>query len=329
MTDTATVADDVVTDDIETTQPAERRQPWDRVNLLVDEDGAPLELDSTDDVLEATGLDFTVSKRKIKFERQDGTWQESQHRVMIVRDDNETDFDVVSADYGTFQYTEAFSFLNHIPGRQFIAAGPLKGFKQAFMVVRLPDLEGFDVAGSDEHDLNVVIRTSHDRSRAVEVFVMPVRIRCVNQLPLRSSDRDVLNRWAVNHVGNVGEKMHDAELLVERTRAYVEDFKITAERLVHTDLTTDQASTVLRRVLRDAPRRDETIETIISLWQNADTVGFRGTGWGLTNAISDYHEHGRRGGTAQSRLLGALEGSTRSILDRTVPFILSRYGAKI
>jgi hypothetical protein len=120
--------------------------------------------------------------------------------------------------------------------------------------------------------------------------------------------------------------MHDAEQLVARVRDYVSDFRITAERLVGVNLGTDEASTVLRRVIRDAPKKDETIETILSLWANADTVGFHGTGWGLVNAVSEHYEHGRRGGTDQSRLLGALEGQTRSLMDRTVPFILGRFG---
>jgi hypothetical protein len=209
MTTTDTVTPTATITTPETTQPAERQSPWARVNHLVDESGERLELNTTGDVLEATGLDFTVSKRPMRRRALDGTWLESK-RVSVVRDDTEEEVDVVSQDYGVFQFTEAFEFLNHIPGREFVAAGPLKDSRQAFMVVRLPDLAGF--------------------------------------------------------------------------------------------------------------------ETIMSLWANADTVGFHGTGWGLVNAVSDYYEHGRRGGTDQSRLLGALEGQTRSILDRTVPFILGRFG---
>jgi phage/plasmid-like protein (TIGR03299 family) len=323
VTPTATTTTTTTT--AEATLSAERQSPWARVNRLVDESGERLELNTTGDVLEATGLDFTVSKRPMRRRALDGTWLESK-RVSVVRDDTEEEVDVVSQDYGVFQFTEAFEFLNHIPGREFVAAGPLKDSRQAFMVVRLPDLAGFDIAGSDRHELNVVIRTSHDRSRAVEVFTMPLRVTCVNQLPLRPLGQGITNRWSVNHIGDVSGKMHDAETLVERVRDYVADFRETAERLVTIELGTEQAATTLRRVLREAPKKEETIETIMSLWANADTVGFHGTGWGLVNAVSDYYEHGRRGGTDQSRLLGALEGQTRSILDRTVPFILGRFG---
>jgi phage/plasmid-like protein (TIGR03299 family) len=315
----------------------QRRAPWLRLNRLVPD----TEYDTVEDVLAAAELDFTVSLRDIRFagimeatddfggfqaNPDDREWHDAPSRKAVVRDDTGEFFDVVSADYGVLQYGEAYEFLNHLEGRRFVAAGPLKDARQAFMVVKLPDLDDFTVAGTDLHELNVVVRTSHDRSRAVEVFTMPLRVTCVNQLPLRPITGGVLNRWSIHHIGNVTEKMHDADVLVDRVREYVADFKNTAERLVATQLGTEDASFVLRRVIRESPTKDDVIEHIISLWQNADTVGFHGTGWGLTNAVSDYFEHGRRGGTAQSRMLGALEGQTRGVLDRTVPLILGRFG---
>lgn len=306
----------------------QRRAPWLRLNRLVESDT----YDSVEDVLHASELDFTVSLRDIQFAATQGdaatAWLPAASRKAVVRDDTGEFFDVVSADYGVYQYGEAFSFLNHLESRQFVAAGPLKDARQAFMVIKLPDLDDFTVAGDDRHELNVVIRTSHDRSRAVEVFTMPLRVVCTNQLPIRPLTGGVTNRWAVHHIGNVSEKMHDAAVLVDNVRAYVEDFKLVAERLADTHLGTEDASFVLQRVLRNSPTKDDVVEHIIALWQNADTVGFHGTGWGLTNAVSDYFEHGRRGGTAQSRLLGALEGQTRGVLDRTVPLILGRFGSK-
>lgn len=312
-----------MTETLEVTETTQRRNtPWSRINRL----DSDTHYESVSEVLEGSELDFTVSKRAIRFERQDGTWETAADRMYVVRDDDETPIDVVSKDYGVFQYGEAFDFVNHIKDRQFVAAGPLKDARQAFIVVRLPDLDELNVLGSDAHELNVIIRTSHDRSRAVEVFTMPVRIRCFNQLPLRPMTNGITNRWAVNHIGNISDKMHDADVLVENVRAYAEDFKNTAQRLNSINLSQEDAWFVLDRVVRQSPTRDTVMDEILGLWKNADTVGFSDNGWGLVNAVSDYFEHGRRGGTAQSRLLGALEGQTRNILDRTVPLILGRFG---
>lgn len=305
----------------DTTTTTQRQTPWERMGLL------PTELtDATvESILEYADLDFTVSKRPIRYQKQDGTWADQADRVFVVRDTDEVPFDVVSKDYGVFQYSEAFDFLNHLEGAEFVAAHALKDGKQAYMVVRLPDLDEFS-AGGDQHELDVLIRTSHDRTRAVEVFTMPMRIWCTNQLPIRPMGQGITNRWSVNHIGNVNEKMHDAEKLVTNVRSYVEDFKNTAQRLVNIKLDTGNAQDILTRTLRKSVKQDEVVESIVSLWQNADTVGNSDNGWGLVNAVSDYYEHGRNGGTPQSRLLGALEGQTRGILDRVVPFVLGRYG---
>jgi phage/plasmid-like protein (TIGR03299 family) len=321
MTETA-VQEIEITEAPTTTQ---RVAPWLRIGALPEN----VQFSNTESVLHEAELDFTVSKRPIQFQRLDGTWADSKDRMYVARDDNDKQIDVVSSDYGVFQYAQAFEFLDHIPGAQFISAGPLRDGRQAFIVVKLPDLEGFDVAGSDHHELNVVIRTSHDRSRAVEVFTMPMRVWCTNQLPIRGMGMGITNRWAVNHIGNVEAKMHDAEVMIIRVRDYVEDFKITAQRLVDTRLDSSDGEFVLGKVLRDTVKKEEVTEHIMNLWRNADTVGYSDCGWGLVNAVSDYFEHGRRGGTAQSRFLGALEGQTRGILDKTVPLILGRFSARV
>lgn len=303
-----------------TTSVHQRMAPWLRIGAL------DIDYDNTDKVLEDAGLDFTVSKRPLQFLKKDGSWGENPARMMVVRDDTEQPIDVVSKDYGVFQYTEAFEFLNHIEGRKFVAAGPLRDIKQAFMVVKLPDLDTFTVDASDPFELNVVVRTSHDRTRAVEVFTMPTRVKCTNQLPIRPYGAGITNRWAVNHIGNVGDKVHDAEVVVANVRAYVEDFKHTAKRLIKGKVTQDNARWILNKTLRETTKKDEVVANIMGLWANADTVGYSDCGWGLVNAVSDYFEHGRKGGTAQSRLLNALEGQTRGILDKVTAVTLGRLG---
>lgn len=305
MTDTATT---------------QRVTPFNRIGQL---EAPHVEVES---VLEEAGLDFTVSKRAIQYQRLDGTWVTSDDRAYIVADDDEQPFDVVSKDYGVFQYAEAFAFLDTIDGREFVAAGPLSGRKQAFMAVKLPDLDDFNVAGDDMHELNVIVRTSHNRTRALEVFLLPTRMRCTNQLPVRSFDKSFPNRWSVNHIGNMQEKIHDGETLVKRARGYVEEYKRTAGRLANIKIDHTDGQSILDKVLRDTTKKDEVIDTILTAWATRETVGYTGTGWGLVNAVSEYFEWDRSGGTAQSRFLAALEGQTRKVVDNTTTFLLGRYG---
>lgn len=296
-----------------------RELPWTKLGALTDE---PM---TAEQAAKLGGLDFTVSLRPIQRQLQDGTWAESKHRKMVTADDTDEEFDVVSADYGILQYNEAFDFLSAINPR-FVAAGTLKNRRQGFMVVQLPDLPELDMLElpNDPHELYTVVRTSHDRTRAVECAVMPLRRRCMNELGLRSFTQGVQQRWSVHHIGNVTEKLHSAEELVQRTKAYAAEFVNTANRLYGVAVDTDDARKILTRVLRDTARRDETIDKILDMWATRESVGFVGSGWGLLNAVSEYFEWDRKGGTAQSQFLNVLEGQTRTAIDKTAALILSR-----
>lgn len=296
-----------------------REVPWMTLGHLVDE---PM---SVEEAIKLSGLDFTVSLRPIQRRLKDGTWAESKHRVMVTADDTDEEFDIVSADYSVLQYGEAFDFLAQI-NPKIAAAGTLKGRRQGFMVVQLPDLPELDMLElpDDPHDLFVVTRTSHDRSRAVEVAVMPLRRRCMNELGVRSFTHNAHQRWAVHHIGNVTEKLHSAEQLIQRTKAYAAEFVNTANRLHAVVLDTEDGRKILKRVVRDTVTQDDTINKILDMWHTRESVGFVGSGWGLFNAVSEYYEWERKGGTAQSQFLGVIEGQTRKALDTTAALILSK-----
>lgn len=302
-----------------------RQTPWAKLGTLTEE---PVDVQ---DAIRLAGMDFTVSLRPIQRQLKDGTWVESKHRAMVTADDTDEEFDVVSRDYGLLQYSEAFDFLSQI-NPKIAAAGTLKGRRQGFMVVQLPDLPKLDAIGfEDDHELYTVVRTSHDRTRAVECMVMPLRMRCMNQLGVRSFSQGVKNRWSVHHIGNVAEKLASAEQMVNNVTAYAADFIHTANRLYATVIDTTDGRKILERVVRETKaensRREETINKILDMWATRETVGFAGTGWGLLNAVSEYYEWERASGnrTAQSQFLGALEGTSRKAIDQVAALVLSRH----
>jgi phage/plasmid-like protein (TIGR03299 family) len=303
-----------------------RQVPWVKLGQLTEE---PV---SVEHAAKLGGLDFTVSLRPIQRRLNDGTWVESQHRVMVTRDDTDEEFEVVSKDYGLLQYGEAFSFLSEINPR-ICAAGTLKDGRQGFMVVQLPDLPRVDALEfEDAHDLFTVVRTSHDRTRAVECFVMPLRNVCMNMMGLPGIG-GAANRWSVHHIGNVNEKLASAQDMVQRIKNYHVNFANTVNRLYRTVLNVEDGRWVLERVIRETKaengKRGEVIDKILTMWMHRETVGFAGTAWGLVNALDEYYEWERPAGnrTAQSQLLGALEGTSRKALERAVPLVLSRFSA--
>ena len=300
-----------------------REVPWMKIGKIVDEPKTAAE------AAEAGGINFNVTEQPIYFmTKEDGKpprFTEVKTRKAIVREDTGDWLSVVSKPYPVVQYGEAFDFMDAI-SPAYVAAGSLRGGRQAFMVVRAP--ETFDVPlldGTDPTDLYVTLRTSHDCSRAVEVMVTPLRHRCMNQLTLGSFRKDVKHRWVVTHAGDVKSKLAAAQMSLARLDAYKQAFIANVERLAEIKVTDDTAEQILLRVLPDRPKRPQVITSIITNWHTREvTVGFDGLGWGLVNAVSEYFEWDRVGGTSESRLLAALQGQTHKAINKTAAALLTR-----
>lgn len=285
----------------------------------------------------AGGLDFHVSLRDCYygttvplFGSEDLT--EVKHtkisnRKVVVRDDTEDPLGIVSAGYPVLQYRDAFDFMDTVVNgkdTRYVAAGSLRGGKQGFMVVRAPDSMQVNVLdGKDPHEMFMVLRTSHDLTRAIEVMAMPLRGKCMNQLTLTSFAANVPHRWSIRHTSTMQAKLEDAAKSIAQLGAYADRFNELAKRLVAIKVTDEKCKYVLGKVVpKTSVKRDEVVDTIISKMHSSPTVGWDGTGWGLVNAVSDHYDWGRSGGSPASRFLAALEGQTHKAINKTAAILL-------
>ena len=304
-----------------------REVPWMKLGKLAEN---PL---TAKEAAKEGGIDFTVSAKKIAFEGESdvavfANWTPIDDRVAIVRDDTHQPLSIVSKGYPILQYGEAFDFMDEAVNgsdTRYVAAGALRGGRQGFMVVRAPDeFQRTILAGQDPHEFFVVLRTSHDRTRGCEVMVMPLRGRCMNQLTLSSFASKVPNRWSVRHTSTMAEKLAEVKNSLAQLGQYTQRYAEVVERLSTIKLTENQARQLLEKVETQRAKTDDKIDSILHLWNEGETVGYDGTGWGLVNAVSDYYDWGRSGGTPESRFLAALEGQTYKAVNRTAGLILSR-----
>lgn len=306
-----TITDEVPTTTNVDTQFSTREVPWMKLGKLADHALTAVA------AAKAGGLDFTVSARDIYY-LHGGFETQPKNRKAIVRDDTGELFDVVSSDvYQVLQYSEAFDFMDTVDSR-YVAAGALRGGRQGFLVVKAPF--SLDVPG-DPHDLYAVLRTSHDRSRGIEVAVMPLRTLCMNQLTLSSFTKGVPHRWSIKHSHKMHAKLAEAKDSLSKLANYAGRFEALAQRLMEVKVDAAKADAVLKAIIPARAKQGEVISKIITL-QDAAQVGFPGTGWGLVNAVSEYMDWSRAGGTAESRFLGALEGQTTKLLNKTVVHLL-------
>lgn len=299
-----------------------REVPWMKLGKLTE---SPM---TAAEAAVAGGLNFTVEKRPLWFgDTDDSTSAVPLHRmhdrVVVVRSDTNEWLGVMSKNYPLLQYGEAFDFMDTV-GTPYVAAGALKGGRQGFMVVEVPVTPFTFLTKIDEHQMYIVMRTSHDGSRAIELTAMPLRGRCMNQLTLQSFAANVPHRWSIKHTSTMAAKLQDAQNSLELVNAYTEKFVENAERLIKVKITNDVARATLEQVLPNRPRREEQIERIITSWHESETVGFDFTGWGLVNAVSEYFDWGRSGGSPESRFVGALQGQTTNTINRVAGRLLSR-----
>ena len=300
-----------------------RTAPWFKLGKIA-------ETLSAEEALTQGGLDFTVSARDLAFAPEgahDGsTWTEATHRKMIVRDDTGDPFDVVSSDYPVWQYRESFTLVEELEPT-FVAAGTLKSGRQGFMVCTLPGLKELNLLeNSDPHDLYVVVRASHDRTRKVEISMMPLRGKCMNQLTLASFSKDAPQRWTIGHTPNMAQKLADVKRSLDKTAAYARELAGIAQRLEDIRVTHEAAVPILEKVLKATPTRPAKITSILEAWDVQATNGHPETGWGLVNAVSEYYDWQRAGGTPESRFTAVLDGfgQTYKAINRTAALLLSR-----
>lgn len=265
-------------------------------------------------------------------DRAGRNWHVIPNRLAVVRDDTHVALDVVSDDYVPVQYAESFAFLDAVPGVRHVAAGTLRGGRQGFMVVQVPGTAHLDIQagdGVDPHDLYAVVRSSHDRSRALEVFLMPLRSKCMNQMPLASFGDGALQRWSVRHVGDPLAKLEQAGKIIENSTEYAISYAKMVKQLAETDVLLEDAERVLKTVLKDLPKRDEQISAITTAWRSSPNVDLGSSAWGLVNGVSEYFEWQRNFGTRtrESLFTAALDGMTGRYVRRTAQ-VLMRHGAR-
>ncbi len=305
-----------------------REVPWMKMGKITDE------VVTAAEAAKLGGLDFDVDLREVAFLAEGEDWDAlnqvtpiDKRRAVVRRDTRDFFGFVSSSSYRTLQYAEAFDFMDTINPR-YVAAGALRGGRQGFMVVK-PELQ-FTL--EDQHELYAVLRTSHDCSRGIEVMVMPLRGRCMNQLTLRSFAKGVDHRWSIKHNTTMTKKLAEAQQSLEKIGVYVQRYEAVVTRLTDTVVKTDHGRKLLEIVIpmpksgrteRTETQWRERLDAITDLWTDAPEVGYAGTGWGLVNAVSEYFEWHRVGGTSESRFLNALEGETHKKINKMCGLLLS------
>jgi phage/plasmid-like protein (TIGR03299 family) len=207
---------------------------------------------------------------------------------------------VVGAGYRPIQNEDHCEILNRLvddSGAVFDTAGSLRGGRQVFVSLRLPDR--MRIGGSDEVNVNIVALNSHDGTSAFRLLVTPIRVVCANTQAAALANHSA--SISIRHTASAKGRVAAARDALGLTFAYVEEFQAHAEAMIQQSMT-DAEFARMTAQLFPAPDRDAPVRTqnahldrqyiLNRLWADADTqAAIRGTAWAGYQAVAEYVDH--------------------------------------
>jgi phage/plasmid-like protein (TIGR03299 family) len=206
---------------------------------------------------------------------------------------------VVGASYVPIQNEEHCDLLDALvdeSGAHFETAGSLKGGRQVFISMKLPDV--MLIGGVDAVDTYLTACNSHDGSMAFRLMVTPVRVVCANTLA--AAIRRAKASFSIHHTTGARSQIQAAREALGLTFRYNAEFQAEAEKMLDTAMTDAQFQQIVRelwpvtddpsvRTRNNTARRDTELTY---LWQDADTnKAIRGTRWAGYQAVTEYLDH--------------------------------------
>lgn len=266
----------------------DRNKAWDGLGTKVE--GAA----NSADALRLAGLDWTVEQRPV-FMRG---WQTPIPNYKAnVRNTDSKVLGIVTDRYQIVQNTDAFAFTDALIGGdvRYETAGSLKGGKRVWLLAKMPMAK---VAGDDVEPY-LCFSNTHDGSGSVKICVTPIRVWCQNtlNLALRTAKRS----WATKHVGNLEDKLYEARVTLELADRYMLQLDEQAQRLANVTVTDEKLTKLLEEMFpckEDATERQKnTVKTakdeFMICYFMPDLAKFRGTAWGVVNAMADMVDHSK------------------------------------
>jgi phage/plasmid-like protein (TIGR03299 family) len=201
---------------------------------------------------------------------------------------------IVKDGYRIVQNWDAVSFTQKITseGGKFDTVGEFRGGKRIWVSMKLPSQS---ILG-ETTELYLLVTNGHDGRHAIKCAVTPVRTLCQNIINIALSKAK--RSWSTNHIGDIQAKIVQANTALSMTSKYMDALKEEAEILA--EIKVDQS--VLAFMIAELfPLPKEKShqrlvnrnrqELIYRYGKAPDLARFRGTGWGLLNAVSDYIGH--------------------------------------
>jgi len=213
-----------------------RVTPWHGLGVCVEE------ALTSDEALEKSGLDWTVTQRPIMTDLYDPI---PSYKANIRETDNRV-LGVVSNKYKVVQNHEAFAFVNALLGEgvRFETAGSLNGGRKVWMLAKLP--EQYTMM-EEQIEPYLVFSNSHDGTSSIRIACTPIRVVCQNTLNLALNNAKRV--WSTIHVGDLSYKMDEAHNTLSLARHYMDNLSAEFNRLSQINLSDTRVTEYIEMLL--------------------------------------------------------------------------------
>jgi phage/plasmid-like protein (TIGR03299 family) len=266
--------------------------------------------------LQAVSTPLTINEHGVT----PATYIDVPKKQAIVREDNNTVIGIVGTKYKVVQNMEVFNALDTLVDAgdaRYAAAGEFNGGSNIWMVLELP--RGISVA-NDPHAAFLLVKTSHDGSSSVVIKPIIERLFCANQVNgLISNGRNrKFNEYTyrMSHTTNQELSVADIRNITNLTYQAIDDYELTANRLLNIDFSREQALNFFKNVwalpskVEDTPydlltrgeRKQQTIakDARAKAWaiysESETQENIRGTAFGAWHAVVEFADHYATGG---------------------------------
>ena len=258
-----------------------KERPWHGIGTVVED--AP----TSDEAIKMAKLDWKVKQ-----------YQVNANGIVLpgyyanIRTDANIPLGVVKERYKIVQNNEAFDFVDDIVKSdevecRYETAGSLWNGKRIFLLVKLPNQ---NLLGDDVENY-LFFTNSHDGTSSLMAGITNVRVVCNNTLQLAM--KEAKRVWRCRHTLNIKDKQLQAKESLGFAVKYLDDMGKVAEELVAKKIDEERFFRELFATKKLATMNEKNREEVVTRMhliynEKDDLQNFKGTAWGMYNAIADY-----------------------------------------
>lgn len=276
-------------------------------------------------MLKAAGLDWSVSKRPIYYEKG-GRKVEVDDQYVLARDTDDQFLTITGKKYKEIQNAQIFEFMEeycHAAGMTMETAGSLWDGRYIWALAKVSD--GFKVGRGDEVNDYVLISQPHVIGKACVMKWTGVRVVCWNTLSMALGTTAMGERtdeFRVPHsIAFSKEVQEQAAMTLKLAKAQTHEFKEAAQFLAKHRATAEQVDAFFGSILHfdgskqvTASGREKATPRMLLMFQDAlekapgaNLATAAGTWWGALNAVTYVVDH-ERGNSRDTGLRSAWLG---------------------